>query len=62
MDVFELWLLQKECTVMQPRYLTQVVEVNIPLSLSRTTTCVALTNGELKTVRYVNVFREGELP
>ena len=47
---------------MQPRYLTQVVEVNIPLSLSRTTTCVALTNGELKTVRYVNVFREGELP
>lgn len=56
MDVFDLWQLQKERTVLQAKYLTRVVEAGIDAILGPTTAYVAPKNGELKAVSYTNVF------
>ncbi|KAL7904142.1 amidase signature domain-containing protein [Trichoderma velutinum] len=56
MDVYELWQLQKERTILQANYLTRIVEAGIDAILGPTTAYVAPKNGELKTVSYTNVF------
>jgi amidase len=56
MDVYDLWQLQKERTVLQANYLTRMVEANVDAILGPTTAYVAPKNGELKTVSYTNVF------
>ncbi|KAL7946823.1 amidase signature domain-containing protein [Trichoderma barbatum] len=56
MDVYDLWQLQKERSVLQANYLTRMVEAGIDAILGPTTAYVAPKNGELKTVSYTNVF------
>ncbi|RFU82170.1 amidase [Trichoderma arundinaceum] len=56
MDVYDLWQLQKERTILQANYLKRMVEAGIDAILGPTTAYVAPKNGELGTVSYTNVF------
>ncbi|KAJ4171739.1 hypothetical protein NW754_000318 [Fusarium falciforme] len=56
MDVYDLWQLQRERTILQANYLKRMVEAGVDAILGPTTPYVSPKNGQLKTVGYTNVF------